>query len=249
MSDAPMFAGDEESAMSKRPRGPQPDWQPTTERQKAILADVLAVYQEHYANGTLPRGPRGIFYDLRPNGRGNGATYRKPDSEHPIRDFGSMEVHPAAVQEVLALARRAGMVRESWVADGRAAEVIANSYDQGVEEEVASVVSRVADAAEYFDLDPQRDQPLHVEVLCEAADLAPRLARIANPYGVPVYSGGGFDGIKGKRAFADRALDRDVPTLVLHVGDRDPHGGHIYVAAAEDAIAWANPPPSTHRFV
>jgi hypothetical protein len=56
---------------------------------------------------------------------------------------------------------------------------------------------------------------------------------------VPVYPSAGFDGIKGKREFADRALGRDVPTVVLHVGDRDEHGDRIYVAAAEDAIAWA----------
>ena len=55
------------------------------------------------------------------------------------------------------------------------------------------------------------------------------------PYGVPVYSGAGFDGLKGKRAFADRALERDVPTIVLHVGDRDKHGENIFRAAAEDA--------------
>jgi hypothetical protein len=56
---------------------------------------------------------------------------------------------------------------------------------------------------------------------------------------VPVYPSAGFDGIKGKREFADRALGRDVPTVVLHVGDRDDHGDRINVAAAEDAIAWA----------
>ena len=67
----------------------------------------------------------------------------------------------------------------------------------------------------------------------------PRLSRVANHLGVPVYSGGGFDGLKGKRAFADRALGRSVPTVVLHIGDRDDFGDRIYVAAAEDSVAWA----------
>lgn len=39
---------------------------------EGILADVLACYREHYEADTLPRGGRGIFYALRPNGRGNG---------------------------------------------------------------------------------------------------------------------------------------------------------------------------------
>jgi hypothetical protein len=34
-------------------------------------------------------------------------------------------------------------------------------------------------------------------------------------------------------------LERDVPTVVLTLGDRDKHGGWIYTAAAEDAVAWA----------
>jgi hypothetical protein len=114
------------------------------------------------------------------------------------------------------------------------------SYDESAEEGAESVVRRIKKSAEWFDLDPQRFQPVYVEVLCEAADLKPRLARIANPYGVPVYSGAGFDGLKGKRDFAERAMERDVPTVVLHIGDRDDHGDNIYVAAAEDAIAWAD---------
>jgi hypothetical protein len=47
-------------------------------------------------------------------------------------------------------------------------------------------------------------------------------------------------GSRGKRSFARRALDRDVPTVVLHIGDRDLHGGNIFLAAAEDATAWGD---------
>ena len=71
--------------MSVRPRGPLPGWRPSTPRQIGILADLVARYQQHRDEDTLPRGPRGIFYDLRPGGMGgNGVTYRKPDSENPI---------------------------------------------------------------------------------------------------------------------------------------------------------------------
>jgi hypothetical protein len=226
--------------VSIRPRGPQPGWRPTAPRPAGILLDLIARYQQHQAEGTLPRGGRGIFYDLRPNGMGNGVTYRKPDSAHPLSGFGPMEAHPAAVQEVLVMARRAGIIPESWVADTRAPSPLRDSYDTSAEDEAASIAGWAQDAASSFRLDPQLHQPQYLELWCEAEDLAPRVARISGAYGVPVYSGGGFDGLKGKRAVADRASARDVPTVVLHIGDRDPHGEMIFRAVSEDSAAWAS---------
>lgn len=222
-----------------RPRGPQPGWQPKSPRAQGILADLIARYQQHNREGTLPRGGRGIFYDLRPNGMGNGVTYRKPDSAHPLSGFGPMEAHPAAVQEVLVMARRAGIIPEEWVADTRAPAPIRPSYESGAANVAESIGWWAENAVGQFAMDPQGSQDHYVELLCEAEDLAPRLARIAGGYGVPVYSGGGFDGLKGKRATAERAARRDVPTIVLHIGDRDPHGEMIFAAVREDVGAWA----------
>jgi hypothetical protein len=229
-----------------RPRGPLIHWWPRRARQKAILADLIARYEQHEADDTLPRGPRGIFYDLRPNGMGNGVTYRKPDSQHPVRakfglpGFGPMEAHPESVREVLVLARRAGIIPEHWVADGRAPTPLVPSFDTSAEGVAELIAWQVRNARENFTLDPQRGQPIFIEVLCEPEDLMPRFQRVAAPFGVPIYSGAGFDGLKGKREIAERAMQRDRPTVVLHVGDRDDHGENIYRAAAEDAIAWAD---------
>jgi hypothetical protein len=225
--------------MGKRPRGSLPNWQPSTDRQAAILDDLVALYRRHYADDTLPRGGRGAFYDLRPHGLAStGWTYRKPDSAHPVKTFAANEIHPAAVQEVLVLARRAGIIPEAWVADGRMPDSIGDTYDESVDLTATGIAVMVRRAPERYYLDPQRFQPLYVEVLCEAADLQPRLARIANPYGVTVYSGSGFDGLKGKRQMAERALERDRPTVVLHIGDRDRHGEDIYLAVGEDVVGW-----------
>jgi hypothetical protein len=95
-----------------------------------------------------------------------------------------------------------------------------------------------ADAAKDFRLDTQRDQPIYIDLLVEAANLVQRIARVAHPYGVPVYTGSGFDGLKGKRAIATRARSRKVPTIVLHIGDGDKHGEDIYGAVSEDAVEW-----------
>ena len=235
--------------MGRRPRGALPDWRPRTARQAGILADLVARYEQHHEEDTLPRGPRGIFYDLRPNGMGNGVTYRKPDSEHPIRGklgvpgFGPMEAHPEAVREVLVLARRAGIIPEHWVADARAPAVIEGFFYESARDYAESAIRTIHSymAGEDFALDQQRGQPVYIEVLCEAEDLQPRLARVAlEGHGVPVYSGAGYDGLKGKRAFAERALEREAPTVVLQVADRDDDGDKIFRAAAEDAIAWAD---------
>lgn len=225
--------------MGKRPRGPQPGWQPASARAQGILADLIARYAQHEREGTLPRGGRGIFYDLRPNGMGNGVTYRKPDSAHPLSGFGPMEAHPAAVQEVLVMARRAGIIPEAWVADTRAPEPIMQSYWESAGFLAEAIAGWAENASRGFQLDPQTHQARYIELWCEAADLAPRVERIARPFGVPVYSGAGFDGLKGKRDVADRANDRDLPTLILHIGDRDPHGELIFGALEEDVQAWA----------
>lgn len=227
--------------MPVRPRGPQRGWYPSAPRQVGILRDLVARYQQHEREGTLPRGGRGIFYDLRPNGMGNGVTYTKPDSAHPVSGFGPMEAHPAAVQEVLVMARRAGLIREDWVADTRAPDPIVQSWDDSASSVADSIAWWADNAARHFKMDPQDGQAQFTEMWCEAADLAPRIARIVEPFGVPVYSGGGFDGLKGKRAVASRASTRSVPTRVLHIGDRDPHGEMIFTAVSEDAGAWALP--------
>lgn len=225
--------------MAKRPRGPLPSWKPTTPRTTGIVADLIARFAQHDREDTLPRGPRGIFYDLRPNGMGNGVTYRKYDSKHPKTSFGPMEAHQDIVQEVLLNARRAGMIPEAWVADERAPTPSVPIFDEGADDAAGSVARLVSGAS--VDLDPQQFQPIYVEVLCEAGDLVPPLERvIMGEYGVPVYSGAGFGGLKGKRAMGERALNgRSKPTVVLDIADCDGYGDDIYSAAAEDSLAWA----------
>jgi hypothetical protein len=150
--------------MSKRPRGALPGWQPRTPRQAGILADLLARYRQHRREDTLPRSGRGMFYDLRPAGLGNGVTYTKRSGP-----LGPMEARPEHVQEVLVLARRAGLVPEAWVADARAPQPITELYYDDADQFAAGLVA----SAERFRLDPQRGQPVRVEVWTEAEDLAP----------------------------------------------------------------------------
>ena len=61
--------------------------------------------------------------------------------------------------------------------------------------------------------------------------MVPQL-ELASPtdYGVPVISGGGFDFLTAKHDFAEEIAAGDRPVTVLHIGDLDPSGAHLYLA-------------------
>ncbi|HSA49985.1 MAG TPA: hypothetical protein VLH10_07720 [Yinghuangia sp.] len=57
---------------------------------------------------------------------------------------------------------------------------------------------------------------------------------------MPVHSGGGFNGLPGKRAAAPRAAaSRHDAVRILVVSDWDPSGVHLFTALAEDVTAFA----------
>jgi hypothetical protein len=84
----------------------------------------------------------------------------------------------------------------------------------------------------------QTSQHQYVELWCEAQGMAPQLRRVADEFSVPVYSNGGFVSLTGVRGMVAHALDRDVPTVIMHVGDFDPSGESIFTAMTEDAQAF-----------
>jgi hypothetical protein len=63
--------------------------------------------------------------------------------------------------------------------------------------------------------------------------------RVVGSYGITVYSSGGFDSLTVKYDAAKRIGEREVPTVILHVGDFDPSGLALFEAAAEDVAAFA----------
>ena len=69
--------------------------------------------------------------------------------------------------------------------------------------------------------------------------MVPQLGRVVGEYGVTVYSSGGFDSLTVKYDAASRIAAREVPTVVLHVGDHDPSGLALFYAVAEDVAAFA----------
>ena len=199
-------------ATTTRPHGFAP-WRP----QRGTLAlvervsEVLAEYEAY-----LPLTVRQVFYRLV-----GGHGYDK--TEHAYARLG----------EALNRARRAGLVPFGAIRDDGAARVEAHHW-AGPE----AFQADVARWARGFRLDRQGGQHRRLWLLCEAAGMAPMLARAADPYGVRVLSSGGFDSLTAKHALARELAACDAPAAeVLHVGDLDPSGEHLFASLAEDVGA------------
>jgi hypothetical protein len=197
-----------------RPRGYAP-WSPHPDTQ--ALLDEINQQLELWA-GQMPLTARQIFYGL--IGRG---CIDKTERTY------------AKVTEILNRARRCGLV--SWDAIRDDGARYTEPYHH---HSVATFWETVEDDATGFRFSRQRNQQQHIEVWCEAAGMVPQLQKVASPYGVGVATSGGFDSTTAKYDSAQRFLARDVPTVVLHVGDFDPSGCSIIDSAAEDITAFCN---------
>ncbi|MEV4115964.1 hypothetical protein [Nonomuraea sp. NPDC049695] len=97
----------------------------------------------------------------------------------------------------------------------------------------------VARAADDYRVDRQAGQPVRLELWCETAGMVPQLVRIGEEFGISCFSGGGFDGLAGKHDAATRAAAGGLKTCILHLGDYDPSGEHLFSSLAEDVVAFA----------
>ncbi len=174
---------------------------------------VLAEYDEH-----LPLTTRQIYYRLV-------AAQNLPKTDQAYK----------TVIDCLGRARRARVVAMDAIRDDDISTMAPNSWDSA--EHFLDVVRRQAGE---LVLDRTAGQDARYIVLCEAAGMLPQLAKVANPYGIPVKSSGRFDSVTVKHDFAAELADHDRPTEVLHIGDHDPSGAHMYLSLAEDVQAFAS---------
>lgn len=199
---------------STRARGFAP-WNPQT-RTKVLLEEVqqqLELWDEQ-----VPVTIRQLFYGL--IGRG---VIGKDESAY------------AKLCELLNRGRRAGMIPWTSIRDDGPTLNTPSGFDSP--EQFVSVLRY---HARNYRRDRQARQAVFLELWCEAAGMLPQLVRVADPFGVPVASCGGFDSVTAKFAAAQRFCDRDVPTVVLHIGDLDPSGCSIIDSAAEDITSFCD---------
>lgn len=193
-------------ARRTRPRG-FIQWTPRRDTAALVAAAqaVLAEYQNY-----LPLALRQIYYRL------VGTSL-----------LGKTERDYKRLCETMNKARRAGLVSfESIRDDG------ITTTGGGTFRDRQHVFDYLAGFARGVQLDRQLGQPRRLQIWCEAVGMVPQLERVAGPYSIPVLSSGGFDSVTVKHAQAI-ALGA-VPTTVLHIGDHDPSGVHVFSSLMED---------------
>jgi hypothetical protein len=187
--------------------------QPAAQALLALVQAVLAEYAEY-----LPLTIRQVFY------RRVGA-----------HGFEKTERAYERLCENLNRARRARLIPMDAIRDDGGQSVTPSSWE-GTEDFLSAVRAQ----AERLVLDCTAGQPTRLIVMCEAAGTVPQLARVAEPYGVPVISSGGFESVTEKHRLAVDLADDGRSTEVLHIGDHDPSGAHLFLALAEDVQAFAD---------
>jgi hypothetical protein len=101
------------------------------------------------------------------------------------------------------------------------------------------MVEDFVDVAKGFRLDRQEGQETRLIFWVEAAGMAPMVAKYADPYGIRVLSSGGFDSLTVKHDLTLQLLDYEEPIEVLHIGDHDPSGVHLYSSLFDDVTKLA----------
>lgn len=203
------------SAVRKtRPRG-FADWNPRPDTLALVAAvrGVLDEYAEH-----LPLTVRQVFYRLVGT-----VGYDKTEKAY------------ARLCETVNRARRARLLPFAAFRDDGGSRHNPGGYDSPQE-----FLDLLEWQAKGFRLDRQQGQETRLWLLCEAADMAPMLARTAGPYGVPVLSSGGFASLTAKHDLARELTDAATAGQfieVLHIGDLDPFGVHLFTSLAEDVQA------------
>lgn len=191
-----------------RPKG-LATWNPQPES-LVLLGQVEAVLDEYRDH--LPLTVRQVFYRL-------------------VGSFGYPKDEAAydRLSNMLVRARRSLMIPFDALRDDGTVVREPQGFDG-----TADFWERIRATAEQYRRNRQVGQPVFIELACEAAGMVPQMERVARDYGVPVYSGGGFDSLTAKKEVVDRVLARDVPTMFLHVGDFDPSGVSIFESHTND---------------
>jgi integrase len=175
------------------------------------LGEVLAEYEAY-----LPLTIRQVFYRL-----------------VGVHDYEKSERAYARLLYALDRARRAELVPFEALRDDGIVVMRSEWYG-----EPADFWDDVARQAHEFSLHKQFGQRAFIELWCEAAGMMPQLRRVADRYSVEVYSCGGSASLTAVRGIVRRVVKRNVPTVLLHVGDFDPDGEAAFRAMTEDAAGF-----------
>lgn len=190
-----------------RPRG-FITWNPRYETWRLIVSinSVLDEYREQ-----LPLTIRQIFYRLV-------AEYEYQKTEKAYN----------RLTDIISNARRAKLIDMDCIRDDGFFLSTIQSFTSA-----KSVIDSYRNHAATVRMDRQAGQKRRLIVWCEAQGMKPMLEGVATDYGVPVASSGGFDSLTTKHNMA-KAFAGNGSTEVLHIGDYDPSGVHMFSSLDED---------------
>lgn len=201
----------------RRPRG-NASWKPT-DAVLELVGQAIDVIEEYRVYGAMTL--RQILYRL-------AAT---------IPGFVKDDNAADRLSNHLTRARRAGLIAWTDMRDDRG--VLKHAPGWSSAEELLGLVARWV---KNFTLRGDIDQPFRIIIWCEAAGIVPMVAGMVAPYGAEVRSKSGFDGAGAKEALAREILEHyrqtGRATVLLHLGDYDPSGEHVYSALVEDLRAF-----------
>lgn len=197
-----------------RPRGFIEEWNPRPET-RALVSDVRNILEDN--SDIAPLTLRQIFYMLV-----SGYEFDKTEKSYK------------RLCETMNKARRAQWISMDDIRDDGLRREDPESW-----KDENQIISTFKSYADRFRLQRQADQPEHLIVWCEAGGMLPQLANYCDEYGVPVMSSGGFDSVTTKHNFAQEAAEHDT-VRILHIGDHDPSGVHMYSSLDEDLSAFVD---------
>ena len=187
-------------------------WNPRAET-RALLGQIELVLLEYAAY--LPLTIRQVFYRLVGQ-----FEYDKTERAY------------SRLCETFNRARRAGLISFDAIRDDGVTRIDPPAWGG-----VAAFKESVARTAATYRIDRQRGQPRRLWVMCEAGGMVPMLAAASDPYGVPVLSSGGFDSLTAKHDLAREMSASHAMPEILHLGDYDPSGVHLFQSLSEDVGA------------
>lgn len=199
-----------------RPRGFIDGWKPRADT-ASLITSIRSVLKEY--ESYLPLTVRQIFYRLVVN-----VGYEKS------------ELGYKRLCEVSNKARRARMIPFSAIRD----DGFHRTDFVGWEDMDDARGYLVREAGSYR-IDRQRHQDERLVIWCEAQGMVPQLETVTAPYSIPVYSSGGFDSVTAKHSAAVkfRRMGGECGGItVLHIGDHDPSGVHVFQSLDEDINAF-----------
>lgn len=195
-----------------RPRGFIDDWKPRADT-ASLITSIRSVLKEY--ESYLPLTIRQIFYRLVVN-----VGYEKS------------ELGYKRLCEVSNKARRARMIPFDAIRDDGFHRTDFVGWHN-----VEQAQRYLMREAKNYRIDRQRHQDRRLVVWCEAQGMVPQLERVTEQYSIATYSSGGFDSVTVKHAIAQEFAELG-DVLVLHIGDHDPSGVHVFGSLDQDITAF-----------